>query len=380
MPTYPMPDGSTKEEPSQSAATADGWTPSMGTNFTAADNGAVGSTAPQSTSAVDPNSAGSAALAQQQLSQALASGNVAAAKEIASEFAQTHGLDVQKFQASLDQYAQNFGLAQAAVTGKNPDGSPTLAASQDAFTNAISAAGLTGFFTPPGSGSGNLQQDAAAWQAAQTKAGNPNTHTEQFVNQPASVQAQFGYTAPTQTLAGQQQQATLSGQYNGSPTEAARQFNTTAAQTALNDANSTGLAALQYRSTLQNDPFRQLQYQYGTQANSGLNAAVQGLTGQYGLGGGFTAPSSNVDANGFPVQSGGTAPAMGSAQQQAQATGLVNPNQIIARNYNSAPANVQNAMTSALSMNNGQTQAENAAAIQKNLPGFNAPSFGLATV
>jgi hypothetical protein len=64
----------------------------------------------------------------------------------------------------------------------------------------------------------------------------------------------------------------------------------------------------------------------------------------------------------------------------AAATGLTNTNQIIARNYNTAPQNVKDFTTSALSANTGLDQADIDKAIQNNLPKFTSPSFGLATV
>jgi len=166
------------------------------------------------------------------------------------------------------------------------------------------------------------------------------------------------------------QAAGISGMFNGQPTEAARQFNVSAQQAALDEQDKTGVAALQLRATMQGDPFRQLDNEYATQANSGLSRAVAGLTGQYGL--------SNPFAN--PGGGGASFVAPGSAQLAARQTGLTNPNQVIARQFNTAPQNVQDMTTSALSMNGGMTQAAANKQIQNSLPRFNAPSFGLATV
>ncbi len=313
-----------------------------------------------------------AANAQQQLSQALASGNKAAADEAIRQFNATFGLDSQKFAETVNEYNKNYGLAQSGVTGVNPDGTPTLAAQKQQSDAAAQAAGITGFYSAPVAATGDRTAAAAAWQRD-----NPNQHTEAFASQPASVQAQYGYT-PATTAAPTQ-------------TEAAHQFDVTSAQAALDAHNKTGMDLLNLASTLHADPFRQLQVMYGASGMDGINRAVQGLSGQYGLPGNFTAPGApGVDANGFPT--GNTATLGGAMQaynnagqgqtpgQQAAATGLTNPNQIIARNYNSAPQNVKDFATSALSMNNGLDQKTNDEQIQKNLPQFNAPSFGLATV
>lgn len=222
----------------------------------------------------------------QQLLNALASGNVAAANEAIRQFNVTSGLDAQKFAASVDQYNQNHGMA--------------------------------------------------------------------MTKQAADIAAQA---------------AGISGMFNGAPTEAARQFNVSAQQAAIDEQNKTALGALNLRATMQNDPFRQLDNEYATAGNSGLSRAVSGLTSQYGLANPFSSPGT-----------GGSFVAPGSAQAAAAQTGLTNPHQIIAREFNAAPSGVQNVATSALSMTTGMNQADLNKQIQKNLPAFNAPSFGLAAV
>ncbi len=284
----------------------------------------VGSTSTSAPAAPAGDAKSQLAAIQQSLLNAIGSGNKAAADQAAAQFAQTFGLDQQKFQESVKEYGQNYGLALAGVTGKNPDGTPTLAAQNDLFNQSVTAAGLSGYF-------------------------------------------------------------------QGKQTEAGRQFDVTAGQNSLNASNDTANKLLALAASLHSDPFRQLQVMYGAHGISGINNAVNGLTGQYGLPGAFTAPgAAGTDANGFPT--GQTATLGGLAQsyqnagsgltpsQQAANTGLTNPNQIIARNYNSAPQNVKDFATSALSANNGLDQQANDAAIQKNLPQFKAPDFGLAAV
>lgn len=222
----------------------------------------------------------------QQLLNALASGNVAAANEAIRQFNVTSGLDAQKFAESVNEYNQNHGMA--------------------------------------------------------------------MTKQAADIAAQA---------------AGISGMFDGAPTEAARQFNVSAQQAAIDEQNKTALGALNLRATMQNDPFRQLDNEYATAGNSGLSKAIAGLTTQYGLANPFASPGT-----------GGSFVAPGSAQAAAAQTGLTNPNQIISREFNSAPSGVQNAATSALSMNTGMNQADLTKQIQKNLPQFNAPSFGLSAV
>lgn len=72
---------------------------------------------------------------------AIASGNKADADEAIRKFNLTFGLDQQKFQASVDQFAQNFGLAQAGLTGMY-NGKETLAAQQQKFSQGLSALSL----------------------------------------------------------------------------------------------------------------------------------------------------------------------------------------------------------------------------------------------
>lgn len=222
----------------------------------------------------------------QQLLDALASGNAAAAAEATRQFNATFGLDQQKFNESVSEYNQNFGLAQT--------------------------------------------------------------------KQAADIAAQV---------------AGLTGTYNGAPTEAAKEA-----------SNKTAVDVLNLASSLHADPFRQLQVMYGANNIDGVNKAVQGLTGQYGLASGqYTAPGTSANLGGL-VQSYNNAGSGLSPSQQAANTGLTNPNQIIAREFNNAPQNVQDFTTSALSANTGLDQSTLTKQIQDNLPKFNAPSFGLATV
>src|SRR6266498_345642 len=157
----------------------------------------------------------------QQLLDAIASGNKAAADEAKRQFDTTFGLDVKKFDESVRQYNSNLSLAQAGLTGTY-NGEDTLASKQQKFQQTLDAAGLTGIYN-----------------GQQTLAGRASE------------------------LAGQLQQATLSGRYNGAPTESARQFNVGAQN-----------QALQTFASAQNDPFRQLEVQYGA------HGFIPGLTGQ----------------------------------------------------------------------------------------------------
>lgn len=77
--------------------------------------------------------------------QALATGNQAAAQEAIRQFNAGFGLDVNKFNEAIREYNQAFNISEAGLTGTY-NGQPTLAAQQQAFTQALSAAGVTGIY------------------------------------------------------------------------------------------------------------------------------------------------------------------------------------------------------------------------------------------
>lgn len=206
-----------------------------------------------------------AQLADQQAQRALAASTAANAQTFAEQ--------VREFNANHDLAIQQFGVSVGGLTGQY-NGQPTLAAQQQAFNNAATQANITGWFAPPGTatgagasgGAGPLGQyppgtvvrtssnqfgvvgqngtmtpgdfsNPAIYQAIQTPGSIFTVPDALFAQAAAQSQAAPASTTgntsgpptsfPTQTLAGQLQQANLSGQYNGQPTEAARQFNAT---------------------------------------------------------------------------------------------------------------------------------------------------------
>ncbi len=180
-----------------------------------------------------------------------------------------------------------------------------------------------------------------------------------------------------QTLAARQQAsdaaaqaAGLSGYFEGQATLARQTME-----------NQTGLGLLNLQASLHSDPFRQLSTMYSANGMDGIQRAVNGLSGQYGLPGVFQAPG----AAGNTANVGGAISSFNNAgQTMQQAQGILGSfpkaNQIIARSYNNAPQNVQDFTTSALSANNGLDQSSNNKLIQNTLPKFQAPAFGLASV
>lgn len=271
----------------------------MGNVNTSVGGGGGGSPAVDTSALTGASATGGTGGGLQQLLNALAAGNVAAANEAIRQFNVTSGLDAQKFAQDVSKYSQDHAMA--------------------------------------------------------------------MTKQSADIAAQA---------------AGISGMFNGAPTEAARQFNVSAQQAAQQEQDKTGLGMLTLASSLHADPFRQVQTMYGGSQVDGVNRAVQGLTGQYGLPGAFTAPGAagNTATLGGLSQSYANAPAQYAQNQSFLANNLQNPNQIIAREYNNAPQNVKDFTTSGLSANTGLDQASLDKQIQKNLPQFNAPSFGLSAV
>lgn len=194
------------------------------------------------------------------------------------------------------------------------------------------------------------------------------------------------------------QAAGLSGWFNGQPTEAARQFNVTAMQNAVDEQHRTGLSALTLASTNQADPFRRLATQYSLAQNpdymAGMQAVINGVQGQNGiaqqqapglssaqsasLGGLQDSVGSTVAGTPGDTMSGGQGGTF--AQGQATLAGLPANNQTIARNFNLLGPSAQAAYLSAQSAKTGMLPEDLKAQINSTLPKFTAPSFGLSSV
>ncbi len=107
----------------------------------------------------------------QQLLDAIASGNKAAADEAKRQFDTTFGLDVKKFDESVRQYNSNLSLAQAGLTGTY-NGEDTLASKQQKFQQTLDAAGLTGIYNGQQTLAGRASELAGQLQQATLGAGS----------------------------------------------------------------------------------------------------------------------------------------------------------------------------------------------------------------
>ena len=143
------------------------------------------------------------------------------------------------------QYAQLYGNAGQAPTS----GQQTLAAQNQAFTQALQLAGLTGQFsqTPDALAQQGMSMDGTSFSSLPSAQQQPYLSSRSSPQQAAadwakdanSALLQQGYKQTgQQTLAGQLQNAQLTGQYNGAPTEATREFNQ---QNALAQGQLTGM-------------------------------------------------------------------------------------------------------------------------------------------
>jgi len=264
--------------------------------------------------------------------------------------------------------AQRGTTAQALMSGAQPVdwntlqqlsmGPPTgpsqqtQAAQQQAYTQAATTAGLTGYFTNP------QMQPAALMQQGMNMQGqsfyslpqseqqfwlgynqnNPQLAAQAWAQATNGALQQAGYqnpnALPQQTLQSINQAAQLSGMYNGAPTEAARQFNQQQMQQLAEFQQNLGLqqgqlgqqylstaAQLQgpqntfqlsnylrgaqgnpnvptYLQNLQNNTAGQMAAFQGTGSTAPTPQSAQGLMGQMGYGG--------TDANGNPITSSAT--------------------------------------------------------------------------
>jgi hypothetical protein len=247
-------------------------------------------------------------------------------------------------------------------------------------TAAVQAAGGGG---PTASSVGNAVASA------------PSTSTPSAITT-ADASTWGGTGVATQTQAAQQQayQQAL---------DSATQTGFTANGQATVQEQQLGLDALKAQATLQSDPFRQQQYQYGLAAG-GYSKAIDAMNGATGFatsqgGQGPSAAGTNTLAylggqinqydpshmaafyantmggtNGSPM---GT----GTSTYNASLNALPgSANQIVGANYLKADKATQDFITSGMSAKTGLDQATIDAQIKKTMPGFNAPSFGLTNV
>jgi hypothetical protein len=133
---------------------------------------------------------------------------------------------------AIKEFNQSYDLSVSSVSGTF-NGSPTQAALKQAADIAYQAAGLTGTYN-----------------------GAPTLAAEKQASDLAEQQFQQGIST-----------GTLTGTYNGQQTLASQQM---------------GLDALKAQAAMQNDPFRQQQYQYGLSAG-GYSKAIDAMNGTTGF-------------------------------------------------------------------------------------------------
>lgn len=232
--------------------------------------------------------------------------------------------NAQAFQESKDEFNKNYELAVSQVTGSY-QGNPTAAmqqfnqqlaqtASQFAQTfglnqqgqaqqNAVNVAQLTGVYNAPGTSTSSpggagaptaadfYNQPASVQQAYNQYHGA--TAVQDWVRDATAAQASAGGSAtPAQSAAsgqGQQtlasilqqaniaaQQAQLSGQYNGAPTEATREFNTQQQAQADQFAQTFGLSQGALTGQYNGAPT-----EAANEFNQNFGLSQGALTGQY---------------------------------------------------------------------------------------------------
>jgi hypothetical protein len=151
----------------------------------------------------------------------------------------------------------------------------TLAALQQQYAQALASAGVTGQFRDPSQTADALLQQGKAMNGQsfndlppdqqqfwlQWNANNPTQAAQQWARGVNGALQQAGYQNPAaqgqQTLASQLQNATLTGQYQGAPTEAASEFARNLAQQQAQFQQTFGLSQGQLTGTYQGAPTEQ---------------------------------------------------------------------------------------------------------------------------
>jgi hypothetical protein len=112
---------------------------------------------------------------------------------------------------------------------------------QNQFNQGVQLAGLTGYYNPYAQQEQQMQQNSAAWFNAspqeQARLAAQNQQIGALIGAKQDAQGNWIYPQGQQTLAGQQQEANLTGMYNGNPTYQAQQQ---AIQNAINRAGAFG--------------------------------------------------------------------------------------------------------------------------------------------
>jgi hypothetical protein len=198
-------------------------------------------------------------------------------------------------------------LSQGAPTGPTQQ---TLAAQGQTYNQALQSGQLTGMFYDPSQTPDALLQQGKAMDGTsfnslppeeqqfwlKWNANNPTQAAQQWARAANGALQQAGYKNPAaqgqQTLQAINQAATLSGMYNGAPTETAREFNQSQAQQLQefnkNLALQQGQLGQQYLSTaaqLQGpqNTFQLSNYLRGAQGNPNVPVYLQSLMNNQGL-------------------------------------------------------------------------------------------------
>jgi hypothetical protein len=274
-------------------------------------------------------------------------------------------------------------LQAAGLTGQY-QGAPTLAAQKQAFDQAATEAGLTGYYQAPAAAGGSIALDAFSKAGAgdqqtylNATGGDRNAAAQRYwtdvqgaIQQAGMTPQQFVYGATAQptpgveTLASRLQTANLLGTYQGQQTlEAQKQQQQTALQYLTLLSNLRGPADYgQYLRTLGSTP-------------GGLRDLVSAAAGQYVPGGGATTGAQPQAASlGSTLgQVGG----QGTTYQDFQQAGaaLPPPNQIAPSFYNTATT-TQKQLLGSMYEGQGYNVQDVADLYKQSLPRYAGPTTG----
>lgn len=380
--------------------------PTQGATFNTGSSG--GGTPSNTVNRTSSNTSDLDALYQRILN-AQAAGDAKALQEQIREFDARFGLDQQQLAENIRQFNQNYLIQQAGLTGTY-NGQDTQAAILQANNIAAQIAGITGYYTNPNQGTGNLALDGFNTKASdsdratymQAEGGNVQAAAEHWLrdvtgavrNAVTSAGGQYttdslrqyiyGQNAPQTTLANRLQQANIAAQQaqiygtapgydaNGNPLPTVAGTATLAAQ---NQAYTQQFNLAQLASQLQANPFRQAQV---------LGQANRILAGNPAPG--FQAPQTVA---GIGTVGGNTQGGMGYLQQIVddiknptpnQTTAdqfLANtptPNKIDSASFLRATPTTQNIILQAMQEKYGLDPQDSLKQIQNTLPQFTAPT------
>lgn len=281
---------------------------------------------------------------QTQLLNAAAQGNEEAFKEAIRQFDAEFGLDKDRFAEGVRQYNEGLSISQAGLTGQY-QGAQTLQGQQQAFNQAVTAAGLTGYYQQP-AGMGMVGGASAQPVPVQTLAGQQ----QQFAQQQALAQ-----------MYGQAYTGFGQGQPGGVPQGAS----TLAAQ---QQAYQQGTGLVQQVSALQANPFRQ-------QTAMGQLSRLLGGQSVSGFGQTGTVPGAGTGGLGYLQQmiDDIREPSANQQSMQGVLNGIPTPNKMDSVQFFKAPQTTQNLVLQGMSEKYGIDPQDALAQIKNTMPGFQAP-------